>query len=58
MVLVTGGAGVMGSVLVRRLIESGERVRVLTFAEDPGVSRLISRIEQLGSGLFLQNPSK
>ncbi len=40
MVLVSGGAGVMGSRLVKGLVEAGNRVRVLTLPNDPNVSRL------------------
>ena len=40
MILVSGGAGVMGSRLVRGLVEAGWQVRALTLPNDPFVSRL------------------
>ena len=40
LILVSGGAGVMGSRLVRQLAAAGRRVRVLTLPGDPGVARL------------------
>lgn len=40
MILVTGGCGVMGSRIVRGLVEKGWKVRALTLPNDPFVSRL------------------
>ena len=39
-ILVTGGTGVMGSRLVRVLVNDGWRCRVLTLTDDPFISRL------------------
>ena len=38
MILVTGGCGVMGRVLVKKLHEAGNRIRVFTLPGDPNVS--------------------
>jgi len=46
-VLVTGGAGVMGARLVRRLLSAGHQVRALVLPGDP----LRARIEALGAEL-------
>jgi nucleoside-diphosphate-sugar epimerase len=40
MILVSGGSGAMGSRLVRRLVEKGKKIRVLTLPNDPLVTRL------------------
>jgi len=59
MILVTGGTGIMGSELVRKLASLGNAMRVLTLPDDPFISRLeglnieivygdVSRIKDLG----------
>jgi NADH dehydrogenase len=40
MILVSGGAGVLGARLVKRLVDKGRRVRVLTLPRDPGAARV------------------
>ncbi|MGB9796868.1 NAD-dependent epimerase/dehydratase family protein [Fervidobacterium gondwanense] len=45
MVLITGGTGHLGNVLVRKLIESGERVRILVHPTDNLVSLQLLPVE-------------
>nr|AQQ74451.1 hypothetical protein [uncultured bacterium] len=43
--LVTGGSGFLGNLIARRLLEQGERVRILDVWEDPNRPREIEYIE-------------
>ena len=59
-VLVTGGAGYIGSVLVPKLLERGHEVRVLDrmfwglphYAEQPGVELVNADVRRLPEGVF------
>lgn len=47
MILVTGGAGYIGSILVRKLLDKGERVRILEtlFFTDIGIKDIKDKVE-------------
>ncbi len=48
MIAITGGAGVMGTELVKRFRAAGEQVRVVTLPGDPGATR----VESLGAEVW------
>jgi len=54
MILVSGGAGVMGSRMVRGLVEAGCKVRIITLPGDP----LVSRLDGLGVEIHYGDVSK
>jgi CDP-paratose 2-epimerase len=51
-VLVTGGAGFVGANLAHRLLEAGERVRILDNLARPGVEKNVTWLEEHHKGRF------
>lgn len=50
MVLITGGAGVMGRALVRKLREKGKKIRIFTLPGDPGVKEIEDLVDDVRYG--------
>ncbi len=50
MILITGGAGVMGRALVRKLREKGKKIRIFTLQGDPGVKELEDLVDDVRYG--------
>ncbi|HYO84769.1 MAG TPA: NAD-dependent epimerase/dehydratase family protein [Bryobacteraceae bacterium] len=51
-VLITGGAGFIGTNLAARLIQEGQRVRILDNLSRPGVERNLEWLQSIGGGLL------